>query len=230
MESMKILTTKARKGSVSGVLTELLTIQGHEVTNLRNGLDIRQAGFWQANTIPADTQVLINTVGVTDNDPTGSWNINRVDQVISTNLVGSIMLTEAFYNATKHNRNTKKLVIHIGSAGSRKVFTNCAPYCASKAGLAHYITCVGYELRDKNFSIIGIHPDNIAGTPMTNKVRKDLVENRNMAEEAVSKIYQRAIDTDTLSEYIVSIVNSENGWGWMTGENYYLGAGCKRGY
>lgn len=226
---MKILTTKAREGSVSGVVAALLTAQGHTVTSLPNGLDIRQAEFWKSGVIPADTEVLINTVGVTDNDPTGSWNINRIDQVISTNLIGAITLTEAFYNATKHNKS-KKLVIHIGSAGSRKVFTNCAPYCASKAGLAHYISCVGYELREKNFGVVGIHPDNIVGTPMTNRVRKDLVTNRNMAAEAVEKIYQRAINADDLASFLATIVNGTNCWDFITGENYYLGAGCKRGF
>jgi NAD(P)-dependent dehydrogenase (short-subunit alcohol dehydrogenase family) len=226
---LKILTTKVREGSVSGVLVDLLVKQGYEVNSLRSGLDVRQAQYWPAGAIPADTDILINTVGVTDNDPTGQWDLQRIDKVISTNLTGAITLTEAFYNATKHKKG-EKLVIHIGSAGSRKVFTNCAAYCASKAGLAHYVSCVGYEMRDKGFNIVGVHPDNIAGTPMTNRVQRDLIENRGMAAEAVEGIYKRAINAEQLALYISQLVANNACWKFMTGENYYLGAGCKRGY
>lgn len=226
---MKILTTKIREGSVSGVVAAALAAAGHEVASLKSGLDIRQAEYWHEGTIPMDTEVLINTVGVTDNEQTGKWTLARIDQVLSTNLLGAIVLTEAFHKATKPMKKPK-LVIHIGSAGSRKVFTNCAPYCASKAGLAHYITCVGYETRDTGFHIVGVHPDNITGTPMTKGVQKDLMENRGIAAEQVAKIYERAIPVENLAKYIVDLVNNKENWRWMTGENYYLGAGCKRGY
>ena len=226
---MKILTTKIREGSLSQAVALRLKELGHDVYALPDGKDIRLADYFGPKVIEPDTQVLINTVGVTGNNPVGQWDIKQLDQIVSVNLTGAIMLTESFYRVTNQHP-LPKLIVHIGSAGSRKVFTNCSPYCAAKAGLAHYVACAGYELREGKFNIIGIHPDNIEGTPMTKRVKQDLLDNRGMTEEQIRKIYERAIPVERLANFIADLVNKPDCWKWMNGENFYLGAGCKRGY
>ena len=226
---MKIMTTKIREGSLSQAVALGLQEMGHDVYALSDGKDIRLADYWGPKTIEPDTQVLINTAGITDNNPVGSWDIRRLDQIVSVNLIGAMQLTESFLKATMYNP-APKLIVHVGSMGARKVFTNCAPYCAAKAGLSHYVACAGYELRTEGkFNIIGIHPDNIRDTPMTRRVQRDLAENRGMSQEQIDKIYERAIPVDYLAGFIVDLIARTENWKWINGENFYLGAGDKRG-
>lgn len=224
---LNVLTTKVRENSVSGLIAGLLKEKGYNVSSLPHNRDIRAAHIWAANEIPAHTDVLINTVGITGNWPVGKADLKKVDEIITTNLTGAIMLTEAFINTIGMQR--PRLIIHVGSAGSRKVFTNCSAYCASKAGLAHYVECAGYELREKGIYVVGVHPDNISGTPMTQRVQRDLIGNRGMSEKQVSDIYSRAIPGMGVATFVVGLVEQLNNWPWITGENFYLGAGCKRG-
>ena len=221
---MHVLTTKTRPGSVSEAVLQGLRAWGFPTIALPPEFDVLKDSF----SVPEGTQVLVNTIGVTDNNPVGSWTQDRMDRIVRTNLLGPMLLTEAFLNQT--SPSVPRLIIHVGSTGSRKVFTNCAPYCASKAGLAHYVTCAGFELRDTQTSIIGIHPDNILGTPMTQSVQKELIDNRGMKQEQVDNIYKRAIPVEVLAQVIVDLVRDTGSWKFKNGENLYLGSGCKRGY
>lgn len=226
---MKALVTKIKTNSVSDWVARELRAVGIETYALPDGKDIRLANHWLAQEITPNTNILINTVGVTDSFPVGEGDIKSLDRIVSVNLVGAMVLTEAFIKLTK-NMKTPRLIIHVGSVGARKVFTGGSAYCASKAGLAHYITCAGYELRDSKISIIGVHPDNIKGTPMTKRVQNNLIKNRGMSWEQVNEIYKRAIPVENVGAYISSIVEDVNNWKFLNGENIYLGAGCKRGY
>lgn len=224
---MKILTTKVRPGSLSEAIVTELKMDSiiNEVVSLPPDLELPVA---IKKYIDVETNVLINTIGETYNAPVGMWGTQRTFDIISNNLVTAVNLTEEFYIATRYSNNPK-LIIHIGSTGSRKVFTNSSVYCAAKAGLAHYIECAGYELKDKKFSVIGIHPDNIHETPMTQKVICYLQTVRGMQTEEINGIYKDAISPIIIARFIVDIIKNTELWKFINGENFYMGLGCKRG-
>lgn len=218
----KIFLTKVRPGSISDAIKHYFSLEGWELQIAPDDWDIRQNN----TLIDRDCTVMINTAGVTDTATPMDWNFERANQVIGVNLSGAISLTSEFIQATQ---GTKKLktIIHIGSLWSRKHSTNSPVYTASKAGLAHYIACMGYELNlhyPGEYTIIGLHPGNVWGTPLTQRVQRSLREGRGFSPEQIEELYKGAI---TPLE-IASIVDGMIGNRWLNGENIYLGSGDKR--
>jgi NAD(P)-dependent dehydrogenase (short-subunit alcohol dehydrogenase family) len=187
----KIFLTKVRPGSISDAIKHYFSLEGWELQIAPDDWDIRQNN----TLIDRDCTVMINTAGVTDTATPMDWNFERANQVIGVNLSGAISLTSEFIRATQ---GTKKLktIVHIGSLWSRKHSTNSPVYTASKAGLAHYIACMGYELNlhyPGEYTIIGVHPGNVWGTPLTQRVQRSLREGRGFSPEQIEELYKGAI-------------------------------------
>lgn len=213
--------TKCKPGSISwGIRDELLkagytTINPHESWRINEPINFHK-----------DSEVLVNTAGVTSTGKPHEYCFEEIQRVIDVNLTGAIAITSGFVEATKGNGKSKT-IIHVGSLWSRKHATNSAIYTASKAGLAHYIACMGYELNlhyPDEFTIIGIHPGNVAGTPMSVAVQKNLIEERGMTASDVKSLYKNAITPNEIGKFVLSCLNNR----WLNGENIYLGAGDKR--
>lgn len=194
----------------------------YQVSHLDNKWDITSL-----ETYPDDLghyDVIFNCTGITLNQDVLSMNEIDTMKVFKVNVVGAAMLTSAYANARK-NLGLNGLIVHVGSVGSRKVFTNCSAYCASKAGLAHYIQCSGYELKKHGISVIGVHPSNIKGTQMTHRVQDELISNRDMTYQQVVDIYEDAHCVEDVVDFMLSVLNMP--WTEVTGENFYLGQGWK---
>jgi NAD(P)-dependent dehydrogenase (short-subunit alcohol dehydrogenase family) len=100
-------------------------------------------------------------------------------RIIDTNLYGSIRLVRQFVHDTIKLPYRKK-IISIGSMAYNKVLNGSAAYCASKAGLNHFIRCAAWELAPKGFDVYIIHPSNVVDTPMTNDTIEHLMRYRNL--------------------------------------------------
>ena len=216
---MKILLTKHRPDNLARHISNYLKAF-HEVHHLPAFVDIRHI---EDQSIPQDTQVLINCAGVTDMHPLQEWTHDDITHVISNNLVGAITLTNAFVRRTI-DQPGRKVIIHIGSLWSRKCATCGSVYSASKAGLAQYVACAGYELRTKGYNVIGLHPGNILGTGMTAEVQRNLMERRGMTQSTIAAIYAEAIEPIVVAQAIKSLIECDR----LTGENIYLGDGDHR--
>jgi NAD(P)-dependent dehydrogenase (short-subunit alcohol dehydrogenase family) len=219
---MKILLTRVRPESLSGKIEELLidyTRKHIIICEMPEMWDITDLDTYPMDLCEYD--VIINTSGVTYNESIQQHTIDNARHMFDVNVIGAMNLTSEYAKQREKNG----LIIHIGSIGARKVFTNCSGYCASKAALAHYIQCAGYELKTNNISVIGIHPGNIKDTRMTNKVRSDLELNRGMTRQQVEDIYKSAQDPYDIASFIISFLDMpcKN----ITGENFYLGDGWK---
>jgi NAD(P)-dependent dehydrogenase (short-subunit alcohol dehydrogenase family) len=192
-----------------------------EVDKMMDTWDIRDE-----STYPnlGDYDIIYNCSGITLNEPVISNNFVDMQKVMDVNITGAMLLT-AKYAQDRQPTGKGGVIIHIGSTGSRTVFTNCSAYCASKAALAHYVKCAGYELKSKGICVIGVHPGNIAGTQMTSNVQMGLTQKRGMSQEQVDKIYAEAHDPVDIATFCVNLMAMP--LFDMTGENIYLGNGHK---
>lgn len=219
---MRILITRLREESISGCLYNRLVDAGHKVSYLGHDWDITDYSTYPINL--GEYDVVFNCTGITLNQSVLQMTQTETQNVFNVNVVGAAMLTSSYANACK-NLGLKGLIVHVGSVGSRKVFTNCSAYCASKAALAHYIQCAGYELKKDSISVVGIHPGNIKDTSMTRQVQYDLMSNRRMSPDQVGIIYKDAHDVNDVADFMLSILGMP--WKDITGENFYLGQGWK---
>lgn len=225
MSKLKVLLTRVRSESLSGHISEILNNPDYhcfETYALPPTWDITDLDTYPLDL--GDYDVVINTSGITLNEPVLKHFTQSARNVFDVNVIGAMNLTSE-YARQRTAVNLPGLIIHVGSTGARKVFTNCSAYCASKAALAHYIQCAGYELKPSKISVVGVHPGNIKDTHMTQMVQMDLKWNRGMSTETIDDIYKDAHNPEDVAGFIVSIL-AFNGPD-ITGENYYLGAGWK---
>lgn len=216
---MKISLTKVKQGSISEAICTKLRAAGHEVFIPHRGWDIRTC-----KVDLSEFDVLINTAGITHSAAPHEWTDHRIQDVISTNLSGAITLTSKYVH-DRRGKQGENTIIHIGSLWSRKHATNGAVYCASKAGLAHYIACMGYDLNlnyPDEFTIVGIHPGNVIGTPMSKKVISTIKESR--PDMDTNALYAGCITPNEIADEVISCIGKK----WLSGENIYLGGGDKR--
>ena len=115
----------------------------------------------------------------------------KVKEVIDVNLTGSINLIQQFVRDTI-NAPHKKKIISIGSMAYRNVLNGSAAYCASKAGLAHYIRCAAWELAPKGYDVYCVHPSNTEGAPMSEATIKGIMRYRNL-DRAAAEAYWGAV-------------------------------------
>ncbi len=127
-----------------------------------------------------DTLILSN--GYTHMDWIEHYDAEEMYNVLHNNLGGSMVATSEFVASTI-NDPWRKHIVYIGSMAAKGVLNASAPYCAAKAGLNHFVKCMGWELTPKGYSVFIINPSNTAGTPMTEKTIQLIMHYRGLERD-----------------------------------------------
>ena len=99
---------------------------------------------------------LINNAGITTFSPASEDSYAVVEDIIKTNLLGSISTIQ---NILPHfKKKGSGIIINILSVAAIKSYENSSAYSASKAGLLAYINVLREELRGENIKIVNILP------------------------------------------------------------------------
>ena len=117
---------------------------------------------------------LINNAGITSFKKAEHNSINEIDDIINTNLLGSIYTIKSVLPGMINQGGGT--IINILSVVTKKVFTKSTAYAASKMGLLGYTNSLREEVRDYNIRIINVIPG-ATETPMwSSEVRKKYAE------------------------------------------------------
>jgi NAD(P)-dependent dehydrogenase (short-subunit alcohol dehydrogenase family) len=127
-----------------------------------------------------NTLILAN--GTTHLDWIEDQPAEKIEEVINDCLTTSIKATQAFVKYTI-GKPEAKYIVFVGSMAYRSVLNGSAPYCAAKAGLAHFARCVAWELAPKGYNVFIVHPSNTEGTPMTEATIAGLQRYRGLSRE-----------------------------------------------
>ena len=169
------------EGNIGHAIYKTLNEGGFVVrTPTKRDVDVRSAGSLETyfNSREVDTLILAN--GYTHLDWFEDYPTSEIYQVMSQTLTGSIVAAQKFVQATMFSPHRKYLVF-VGSMAYRAVLTASAPYCAAKAGLAHLVQCLGWELTPKGYRVFGVHPSNVEGTPMTEETINGIMRYRGIS-------------------------------------------------
>jgi NAD(P)-dependent dehydrogenase (short-subunit alcohol dehydrogenase family) len=112
----------------------------------------------------------------------------EIIESVFVNLSVSMLAAKHFVQNTISNP-WPKYIVFIGSMAYRSVLNGSAPYCAAKAGLAHFARCIAYELAPKNYNVFCVHPSNTEGTPMTEKTIQELQRYRDLTREQAEQYW-----------------------------------------
>ena len=128
---------------------------------------------------------LINNAGITSFKLAEENSINEIDDVISTNLLGSIYsIKSVLPSMIKQGGGT---IINILSVVTKKVFSQSSAYSASKHGLIGYTNSLREEVRKHNVRIINVIPG-ATQTPMWNSEVREKYGDRMMTPEEIAQV------------------------------------------
>ena len=111
-------------------------------------------------------QLLVNNAGVGSFANVEDTSDETWEDVIGTNLTAVFRLTRA---AIPHLANRGGHVVMISSLAGQNPIAGMAAYCASKAALDHFSTCLMLEVRQRGVRVTTIAPGSVdtsfAGSP-----------------------------------------------------------------
>lgn len=170
-----IITGSGRQGSIGEAIGRHLYNRGWSGTY--NHEDVLQHSSFPFH---SNAQSLIMCHGVTELN----WLEDAIDmrEIIDINLTSMITILQKFVQE-RISSSFRKQVVIIGSMAYNHVLNGSAAYCASKAGLNHFVRCAAWELAPKGFDIYIINPSNVEGTPMTEDTIQGLMSYRGLTRK-----------------------------------------------
>jgi 3-oxoacyl-[acyl-carrier protein] reductase len=128
---------------------------------------------------------LINNAGITSFKLAEDNSINEINDIINTNLLGSIYTIKAVLPQMIINGGGT--IINILSAVTKKVFIKSSAYSASKLGLLGYTNSLREEVRKYNIKVINIIPG-ATSTSIWSKEMREQFSGRMMSSDDIARV------------------------------------------
>jgi NAD(P)-dependent dehydrogenase (short-subunit alcohol dehydrogenase family) len=154
-------------------------------------------------------------------------------EVLHDTLLCPMVATQQFVRTTIHTPWVKHIV-YIGSMAYRQVLNASAPYCAAKAGLAHFSRCMAWELGPKGYRVFTIHPGNVLDTPMTETTIKGIMDYRDLDRDQAEAYWASVeppmgfLSKQEIASVVEDLVTNENEpWAHAIGGQIELAGGMR---
>lgn len=214
------------EGGIGKAIASSLMAKGHFVReSTKEDLDVRDD---TSSEYLEDCSALVCAHGVTWLDWIEDAPAEKIREIVDVNLTGSILFTQAFIQANFHTPH-KKYIISIGSMAAFNVLNASAAYCASKAGLAHYLKCIAWELAPKGFLVFGVHPSNTIDTPMQEETIQGIMRYRGIGRQAAQDYWasilpmQQWLTKKDIANLVVRLLSGE--LDYLSGSNIQMAGG-----
>jgi short-subunit dehydrogenase len=125
----------------------------HIIGNVSSEQVVEQA-FGKASTV-GNIEIVINCAGTGIFRPVGKYTREDIDDVMESNLLGTILFSEKAY----HRFHSKGItIVNIMSTAARAINVNEAIYCAAKWGARAYTESLRLEAKGKAAKIVAVYP------------------------------------------------------------------------
>jgi len=121
-----------------------------------------------------DLTCLINNAGLTSFKHAADNSVNEINDIINTNLLGSIYSIKSVLPT--FIKNEGGTIFNVLSVVVKKTFTRSSVYAASKMGLLGYSNSLREEVRKHNIRVINIIPGATETAMWAQDVRKEKSE------------------------------------------------------
>lgn len=128
---------------------------------------------------------LINNAGISSFKLAEDNSINEINDIINTNLLGSIYTIKAVL--PQMIANGGGTIINILSVVTKKTFTKSSAYAASKMGLLGYTNSLREEVRKHKIKVINVIPG-ATETPIWSKEIRSQFSERMMSSEEIARV------------------------------------------
>lgn len=131
--------------------------------------DVGDAGFWESIRKEKNIDILVNAAGITHYSPLFVTSPALLDEVLRTNLMGTMMGCRAVGKGMLQRKGG--CIINVASLLGSKGGKGSSAYAASKAGVVGLTRALAAELGEKNIRVNVILPGYIE-TDMTEGTSK----------------------------------------------------------
>lgn len=153
-------------------------------------------------------------------------------EIIEGSLLLPLECVRRYVLARRRMRKGGRIIL-IGSYAHDHVLSGSAPYCAAKAGLAHAVRALGWDLAP-DFVISIVHPYHVPDTPLGERTVKWMVEDRGMTREEAEQ-YQRKdlrqpehLGVRTIAEHVHRLLTMPQvEAAWLSGQGINLYGGTR---
>jgi len=151
--------------------------------DISSNVDVRKV----ANKIISKNKIncLVNNAGITSFKTAEQNTIEEINEIINTNLLGSIYAIKAVLPQMIANKSGT--IINVLSVVTKKIFTHSAIYSASKMGLLGFSNSLREEVRKYNIRVINISPGATDTSMWSKKIRSEKSK-RMISPDEVAKI------------------------------------------
>lgn len=150
--------------------------------------------FYKIISVEYEIETLINNAGITSFKKAIDDSIETMEQIIQTNLLGSIYtIKNVLPEMIERKRGT---IINMLSVVTQKIFTSSSAYSASKTGLLSFTKVVREELRDKNIRVINVSPG-----PTATEI---------WPEKALSKFSEKMMSAEAIAKFVFRIYQEKS--------------------
>ncbi len=143
-----------------------------------------------------DVDCLINNAGITSWKLAEENSTNEIDDVINTNLLGSIYTIK--YLLPHFIERGGGTIINILSVVTKKIFTHSSAYAASKMGLLGYTNVLREEVRKHKIRVINVIPGTTETPMWPPKVREEHSERMLNPEEIARVIVSAYLERSSM--------------------------------
>lgn len=119
----------------------------------------------------SDIDCLVNNAGITSWKLAEENSTNEIDDIINTNLLGSIYSIK--YILPHFIKRGGGTIVNILSVVTKKIFTHSSAYAASKMGLLGYANVLREEVRKHKIRVINVIPGTTETPMWPAKIRED---------------------------------------------------------
>ncbi|MBX3007582.1 MAG: SDR family NAD(P)-dependent oxidoreductase [Melioribacteraceae bacterium] len=130
---------------------------------------------------------LINNAGITSFSKAADDSVEKIEEIINTNLLGAIYAIKSVLQDMLNSKNGT--IINILSVVTKRIFTASSAYSASKNGLLAYTNVLREELRENNIRIINISPGATATPIWPEKVLSSKISKMMNADDIADLIF-----------------------------------------
>jgi NADP-dependent 3-hydroxy acid dehydrogenase YdfG len=128
---------------------------------------------------------LVNNAGITSFKAAEDNSVNEINDIINTNLLGSIYTIKSVLPIFKKEKTGT--IINVLSVAVKKNFTNSSLYTASKMGLWGYSKVLREEVRKYNIRVVNIIPG-ATETPIWDKKTRKEYSEKMMQPESIARV------------------------------------------
>jgi NAD(P)-dependent dehydrogenase (short-subunit alcohol dehydrogenase family) len=183
-----VLGARLGTGNIGEAIYNRLDMDGWDVAWHDCSEDLGDDTIYSVpNVAFADFDALVVTLGREGITPFDRTDDLTIAELVHANLTLPLQCVRAWVEA--RGEEGGKCVL-IGSYAYDHSPTSCVPYCAAKAGLAHAVQGLAWELTQLGYSFHIVHPYHVPSTPMGGRVVAAMMEERGFGLREAEE-YQR---------------------------------------